>query len=276
MRMRSLRKFLYLDTDTITDYLAALEGSVLVGPVEETQQETVKKGAGANAKFLKADLGSEGLTQTHQKRAFNPAAQFQHLCDLLESKDAIQFLESFDEAIWNQLEKGEILEIEAGIRLPEALVLAQGVRGLPSLVKMFEPFKDFLDTGEGTFEETQSQVNMISGFGELANTNEILVLFEAVGNPDFHFTARLSRQYLLCDLLDLQGEAVVFGKIQRFIEQGQSETVFSLDHGLDALTAYLNRKQRRALAKKSPKVGEGFVEMLGGPGLILFPIAIYR
>jgi hypothetical protein len=273
MKFRSLRKFLFLDTDTVTDYLAALEGSVLAGTIEETQQETHKKEGGADVKVVRAGAGSEDSTQTRRERVINPAAQFQRLYELLESEDAIRFLESFDEEIWSQLKRDEILEIQADIRLPEMLVLARGVKELPSLMDAFEPFKEFLDTGDQTFDEIQSQANMMSAFGDLANTKEVPILFEAIGAPYFHFAARLPRRYLMCDTLDLQGEAVVFGKVQRLVQRDQSETVFSLDRGLDALTAQLNRKQRRALAKKSSK---DLVEVLKGPGLILLPIAVYR
>lgn len=273
MKLKKLRKFLFLDTDTVADYLAALEGSVLAGTIEETQQETTKQEDVAGMKTIQAGSSSEDSTQTRRKRVINSAAQFQHLYELLESEGVIQFLGSFDEAIWTQLERDEILEIQADIRLPEMLVLAQGVKGLPSLISKLEPIKDYLNDEDQTFDEIQSKASIASAIGELADTKEVPILFEAVSNPYFHFTARLSGQYLMCDILDLQGEATVFGKIQRLIQKDQSETVFSFDRGLDALTAQLNRKQRRALAKQSSK---DLTEVLKGPGLILLPVAIYQ
>lgn len=276
MKIKGLRKFLFLDTDTVSEWLASLEGAVLSGIIQETEQESEKKGAGADAKFLKGDLAQEDSRETRREQTITPAAQFQHLYSLLKDQDGIQFLESFDEGIWSQLERDEILEIEARIRLPQILAIAKAMQSISPLVNAIAPMKDLLDINQQDFDQVHSQVNAMSGIGSLANEEKVPILFEATGTPQFRFLAHLPQKYLRSnDLLDLEGEAVVFGKIQRFIRKGQTETV-SITHGIDALNVQLNRRQRRAKEKKASHSDQNLIESVKGPGVILMPVAIYR
>ena len=119
-------------------------------------------------------------------------------------------------------------------------------------------------------KEAFSGINLLS---QIIGDKPVPLLFDFVSNSNYRFFASLSHQYLKCDLLELQGEATIFGKVYRFIDEGKKEKVFSLIPEIDALVP-TNRKQRRA--SKSKRSQDTFVEVLKGPAMILIPIAIYR
>src|SRR5262249_48098248 len=101
-----LRNYLYLDSSTVADYLSSLDRSVVEGPVDHTQSAKHDKGLKANLKVVEGSLSGAGLSETKEKRLVTDAAKFQRLYELIE-KDHVQYLDAFDEAIWQQIRRGE-------------------------------------------------------------------------------------------------------------------------------------------------------------------------
>lgn len=99
-----LRRFLYLNEEMTNEFLAQLEGGLFA---EEQQTETTKqeKGGGLGARLgpVNADArlssgGEETAARTVQQVA---EASFSRLMAHLETGEALQFLETFDEDVWN-------------------------------------------------------------------------------------------------------------------------------------------------------------------------------
>ncbi|MFZ2172259.1 MAG: hypothetical protein WAW61_21800, partial [Methylococcaceae bacterium] len=86
----------------------------------------------------------------------------------------------------------------------------------------------------------------------------------------------LPREYITGNLTDFQGEAVVFGKVQRILSKGQKLEVFCFLPDMLNIPN-LNRQQRLALkSNKNNKAKDTFTEILVGPAIALTPLAIYR
>lgn len=114
-----LRNFLYLDTSTVSDYLSSLEGSVIDGQVDHTQSTKNEKSIRGDFKVLQGGLGGSGSSETKEKRLVTDAARFQRLYELIREKH-LQYLDAFDDAIWQQIQRGELLELPGKIRFPNS------------------------------------------------------------------------------------------------------------------------------------------------------------
>lgn len=189
--------------------------------------------------------------------------------EILEEQQELQYLDAFDTDIWNQLRRGEILEVQANIRLPRGLLLTQDVANMSSLVDLMKLL------GQDPFPDEQGRI-AFEGFravGQSIEDRPIPLIFEAASTPGFTFVAHLSKKYLRREMLELQGEASVFGKIQRIIPKGERLEAFSLVPTMtDA--ASLNREQRRKMQKSAVK--NQITEEVKGPAIIINPVAVYR
>jgi hypothetical protein len=262
-----LRNFLFLNTATTEDYLAALEGYTLEGPIEQTEAET-KGGEVGVDKIIKAGKASGASTETKRRLAVTDASQFQRLYEILEEQELVQFLEAFDEEIWGQIHKGEILEIEANIRLPQSFELTQTIENFSPLLDIMT----VLDQDPLSDPKTKMAFDGIRAVSKLSESKPIPLLFHA--DPEgFSFVGYLPRKFLRCEPSELQGEATVFGKVQRILPKGKSLEVFSLLPDLSNLPN-MNREKRRKMQRDMSK--QGLSEVVKGPAIIIDILAIYR
>ncbi len=265
-----LRNFLFLNTALMTDYLSTLEGYVIEGAIDQTESGKSEKGVKVGYQVLEGSALSETSQETKQQIAIPDAAKFQRLYECLEEQEAIQYLEAFDEEIWNQLRRDEVLEVQATIRLPESFMLIQTAEDASALAH----FMTSCGLDSLVDSETRTAIEGIREFVRLAENKPIPLLFEAVSASRFQFIANLPRPHLRCDLSDLQGEAVVFGKILRILQKGQKLDVFSF------LPESLWPKGRRSVSKEErrrSKVAENRLkEVVRGPAIVLDPLAVYR
>ena len=264
-----LRNFLFLDTATVEDYLSALEGSVIEGPIDQTDVERKEKGGKAGYKIVEGSVGSESSTETKQKLVINDAGRFQRLFEILEEQDAVQFLDAFDDEIWSQLRRGEILEIQANIKLPEAFSMLQLVDSISPLMDIMKAF----DKDPLADPKTRAAFEGIQAISKLSENQHIPLLFEATSTPKFRFVSQLPRKYLRCELTELQGEATVFGKVQRILQKEQKFEAFSMVPALASLPN-LTKQQRRKMQKDM--ADKNIAEIVKGPAIILTPVAVYR
>ncbi|KPV50449.1 hypothetical protein SE17_26895 [Kouleothrix aurantiaca] len=265
----TLRDFLFLDTQVISDYLSSLEGYIVEGPVEQT--ESGEKGADGkfDLKAVSAGAKLSKSTETKRKLAITDVAQFQQLYDLLEEQEELQYLEAFDEAIWNQLRRGEVLEIQAKIKLPKGLLITRDVENIAPLLDLMQ----FLGQDPLADQQAKTAFEGMRAVGKSIEDQPIPIIFEAVSTPRFTFVAHLPKKYIRRDLIELQGEATVFGKIQRVLPKGERLEVFSLVPSLTGATS-INRQQRRKMQKNAND--NQVTEEIKGPAIILNPVAVYR
>jgi hypothetical protein len=261
-----LRNFLFLDTDALSNYLSTLEGYAEV-EIDETVTKQRMAGGKVSIPIAEGTGGTENTTSIKRKLATTDEARFQRLYEILDGKNDVQYLDAFDIGIWQQLYRGEIIEVQAKMHLPTILRQLEEVESLSPLLNIASLF------GQNPLDDPQASeaVQGMKAMNKMMEGKPLPLLFEATSTRGFHFFASLPRQHLRCQLSELQGEATVFGKIQRFIEKGKQETVFSLMPEFESLTN-ANRKQRRSMQKK---LQQDFVEKLKGPAIVLSPTAIY-
>jgi hypothetical protein len=261
-----LRDFLFLNTDVVTSYLSQLEGYSELS-VDETTTEQKKKGVSSKIMGTGGEFSGDKTTSTKRNFAVTDEAKFQKLYDILDQRKEIQFLDAFDQKIWDQIRRGEILEIPANLRIPKFLEVSQEVNNFLPLLEIFSPFLEN--------QISKKDEEAITGFSRISQNLEDkpIPLFFDSSTIGFQFFSNVERKYLRCEVNSLQYDATVFGKVHKILDKNQKETVFSITPKIDN-TISLNRKQRRSVDKR-PKQLEPFKEILKGPAIILIPIAIF-
>lgn len=258
-----LRRFVYLDPELTRNFLAQLEGGVY----EEESQTTMagkdrKAGAGAEVGPLKGEMSRSRSGQDTTSRTVKQVADgdFSRLATLLEKDDAVQWLESVDEGIWQQLRRGEVLEIDATVTVPMVFQLG-------ALAGSASPVFEFMRaTGSEIDTEAEQAVELASMIGGVFKDPTLLATL--AGAPEYTFILPLENHALRVELMDLVGDATVWGTLERKL---RGDDQWSM---LDALgLASLPNADEVIKGFESDEL-EGSV--VRAPAAVLKPVAIYR
>lgn len=259
-----LRNFLYLDDGLSSQYLAQLEGGVY----DETEQSTVSGSnrggeAGAKAGPFSAQGSRGSNAEESQSRTIRqtPEADFRRLEKLLDDADGVQWLEALDDTIWQGLERGEMLRIEAQLKVPSLYQYTELAATAAPYMEMLESF------GEPADREAQEA---ISGFEQINSMlKDAVVVAHAAGTPRFKFICPLKRDMLREDLGSLEGECIVVGTLGRRLKAAERYSLLDA-MGLSGLPREERRKMERDMKKQMPDA------VVSAPAALLTPLAVYR
>jgi hypothetical protein len=266
-----LRDFIFLNTNMLNNYLSTIEG-YFADELDYSESEKGQKGGKLGySPIVEGNASSETARETKSKRVLTPSSQFQKLYEILEKQEQIKHLDLLDDDYWANIQKGEILEVQATIRIPAFIMQLEQVQGFAPFVNLMQKY------GADTVKD--SDLIAFEGMSDLQKISEsktIPLLFQPASTPKFKFIADLSREYVTGSLTDFQGEAAVFGKVQRILNKGQKLDAFNFLPDMLAMPN-LNRQQRLALkSNKNNKAKDAFTETLIGPAIVLTPLAVYR
>lgn len=263
-----LRNFSYLDAEALDQYLAQLEGSIGDNYAERA---TGKRGGKVGMAYhgTGAEYSGSKEVEISQTRKIPAAARFKRLHDMLTKSEDIQYLDGFDDKIWQQLKRGELLEIQASIRLPEAVSLMQALPAFGQVLGVMERFTETpLDNPEEA-EKYKALAELMSG----PEDGQVPIVFEAISTPGYAFAGKLKKQHLLVDVSELEGEAVVVGKVIRLLVPGKEEEFASITPEIGKLFQFMNRQQRRGTKGATPPAM--VVGKISGPAAILAILAVF-
>jgi hypothetical protein len=263
----TLRRFLYLDSALVDEFLAPVEGGIFLA---EEQSSAAKKarglgggvaGGGFAARAEKSSGEESGVSRTLVQ---TPESAFSRLITLLEEAEALQPLEAFDEAIWDQLERGEIIEAECRVAVSPLVRYADLVQQLGPLLQMMEALGEEIDP------ETQTAMAGLNLLGQIAG--KVPVIARASGSPKFKFVASLEPDKLRVHLDELEGESTMLAKIQRKLAKSEKLTVLDSIPGLSGLPREARREIERGL-KNDKTMADAVIT---APAAVVTPIAAYR
>lgn len=193
-----------------------------------------------------------------------PASEFRRLEGLLEDEGAVQWLAAFDDAIWQQLKRGELVAVESNVAVPTVLRLSDLAEGIGPIMGLAQLAGEVVDEG------TREAIEGITKFGQALR--EVPVVARPTGAAKYKFIVPLRRDALAVDLGDLHGESVVIGSIQRRLKHGESYSL--LDNlGMSAAMSRTERRQAERDMRKNEAMRDA---VISGPAAILTPLAVYR
>jgi hypothetical protein len=265
MGRQRLRRFVFLDGDLTNDFLSQLEG----GTYEQeslTQAGGQRSARGGALGFgpVRAGVTRDGSHETVSARTMQqtPDAAFSRLARLLEEADDVQFLEAFDQAIWRDLQQGEVVEMRCSLGVPSVIRLGQLLQSVP-----MAEVAAALDTEVDA--ETQES---IEGLGAMLGMLKALpVIGEASGPFRAKLIAPVNPDFLRVGVDDLIDEATIFGTIERKLKPRQKWSLLDAI-GMGGLPRDARREAEQGLGQN--KELRDFV--VTGPAAVVAPIAIFR
>lgn len=259
-----LRNFLYLDDRLTLQYLAQLEEGVYD---EEERTSTSGKSRSGEAGASVGPLNARGARgrrveeSTSRTVRQTPESNFLRLEKLLDEEDGLQWLEAFDDDIWNKLDRGEGLRIEAKLEVPSIYIVSTLAASSGPLVELMTAI------GQPPDEEAEEAISGMTQINQALK--DVTVIARASGAPRFKFICPLKRDFLREDVNALSGECVVVGSLQRRLKT--TERYSLLDSlGLSGLPRQQRRKAEQDMKKDMPD------SVVSAPAALLTTVAIYR
>lgn len=267
-----LRRFLYLDFELTIEFLAQVDHGIYT---QEEQRDLLRRdrkvGGQLQAGFGPAGLGahagkgSSGEAEATRTMLQTPESAFARLHDLLSSAGDVQWLEALDDPIWDQLRRGEVIEVEA-------VVSASTLTKFATLAEQVTPLMEVMELmGESVDAEAREAIEGVRSLGELFG-NKVPIVARAAGATKFKFIANLEADKVRVDLDELEGEATVFAKIQRKLTPSEKHTVFESMPGMGSLPRSL-RRSVQADVKNEKDLPDLVIRP---PAAVVTPIAMYR
>ncbi|GHO88309.1 DUF6414 family protein [Dictyobacter formicarum] len=271
-----LRHFFYLNESIVDDYLSQLEGGLQEGPYTTKEVKSGNKGGSAGTKyFIEANInaGSSTSSETTQTIRETPTAKFNRMYSLLQEneEEIIHPLSGFDQAVYDQIEPAEIVEVRGIAKLPQWEKIAKAVNdtsGLLDIMKALgqDPFAD-----PGALEAYQG----ITGIMNSKSQDDTVLIIAPIGSPKFKFVTKLEASYIRSKKEEFETEVTILGKVTRRLAKGEKIDIFSVLPDVDALQN-LNRAQRRQAGKNKTSTETPLDEKVGYPAIQIQPIAIYQ
>jgi hypothetical protein len=273
-----LRYFLYRDDQIVSQFLEQLEGGVY--DQEDIKQQasgggSVGVGIKAGPVTGNADRSKSSSAQSELSLRQTGPSRFSRFHELASAEQAVQLLDGCDNAIWDQLGVGEILDAGITLNVPEV------VKGLRMLGQVSDLMPLFGAIGEMTgddgnplidpaeFATMKEKLPMMGNAAAAVEQAGIPVTATLIGDSRYKFFLRLKQAHLQGDdFNDLEGEARLVGSIQSKLAKGKAMEVGQLLPGLPTQ----NRAQRRGNGASPDPVSV----TLRYPGAVITPIAIFR
>ena len=243
-----LREFLYLDTKLTDEFLAQIEGGVYS---EEAQRRLEQQGKDVGGEAGLSGFGgraavrggrkSSGEEETERTVQQTPESALSRLIQLLNDQQAAQWLEAVDDAIWDQLQRGEIIEAECNVSVSTIKRFSSLAQEVGYLMSMLE------EVGEGGLDaESRQAMEMLTAMGGLLG-NSVPIVAALAGSPDYKLIAALEPAYLRVEVDQLDGEATVLAKIHKKLAPDERHTMIDLIPGFRGLPPAQRREMEEGL-----------------------------
>lgn len=268
-----LREFLYLDYKLTQEFLAQVEGGVFS---EEAQRRLEQKGKDVGGEASVGALGQKaGIRggrragreeETERTVQQTPESAVARLIQGLNERKALQWLEAVDQAIWDQLRRGEMIEADATIAVSTMKRYMAIAQEAGPLIEFMEAFGE-----EGLDDESRQAMELLTVIGQIMG-DLVPIVAALSGSPDYKLIASLRPDSLRTDVDQLDGDATVLAKIQRVLGPNERHTMLDLIPGVRGFTPSQRREMEEGM-ENTPDLPDMIIEP---PAARVTVVAIYR
>ena len=269
----TLRQFLYRDDILVRDFLAQLEGGI-----SRSARKTSRSAKGLSASghldpsFARADInrGSESFDEDEHVLDQTASSQFERLHHQLETSHGMRSLGSLQPKAWDAVGRGEIVEIEVELQIA-------GFRKLSNLGAEFEKLVALMEAlGSAAHPNASQALTGMKALGSLDNASVVPVVATAIGSAGHRFACLLQSRSLRVDADALEGEATMFGKVQRKLKPGEEYVALpgmgpvlrASGTGANNFLKIFDGENASTFGLIDPRIVH--------PGAVVAPIAIFR
>lgn len=264
-----LKRFLYLDATTLTDYVSALEGGIRES-LERTKISERNAQGGLKMSAIEAGIGGSRGSEESSSYADTPQAQFQRLMDLAQSQPEIAGWVDVanPDTDFSDIGVGALIDLECDVYIPEivkALTPSGGLIDALDKLDTMLPFASMFDPDAMQGLPSESEREAMRGIvGALGSKALVVGDLDAT---EWRIAGQLETENIKGDI---EGPVRLTGKVASRWTSGTWKPLLALPG-----SSLISREKRRALERKKPEQGEED-QYLEGPALMLDILAIYR
>jgi hypothetical protein len=264
-----LRRFLYLDTETLGEYLSGLEDGVRES-IERRKLSGKNAEGGLDAKVFTAKAGGSRETEESATFSDTPNSKFERLLELCKAEPEVAAWVDVanPDVDFSDIGIGAVFDIECEVYIPEMIKMLAASGGMADALTQVEDMLPFVSTfdpdaaqGLPGRHEREAMRGLLGAFG-----SKVVAVGE-FDESDWQIAGQLDDRYLRSEI---EGRARVFGKVSNRWGPGKWKPLLALPG-----SNLLSREQRRALERRRPEPNEED-QYLEGPALMLDILAIYR
>ena len=264
-----LRNFVYLNHQTLSQYIAALEG----GLTTEATTRSVNRGGGKgglDVKIAQASLEQGHENEETRKYADTQEAQFDRLLRAAQQDaEKLAWVEVTQPDVdFPGIGVGAMVSWECEIYVPE-FVRMMSASG--EMVEAMDMMRTMLPAAKSLGLKTEQPLpnsdtlEAASTFLKQMNVKQLIVGED--DTSDWKVAGQINEQYLHGEL---EGPVRLVGKVTKIMPEGHWKPFLSFP-GMGAGS----REQRRKLERQAPEPGKE-EQYLHGPALMLDILAVYR
>lgn len=264
-----LKRFLYLDTDALTDYVSALEDGIRESlERKSTSGRSAEGGVGFNA--IKASISGSRNAEESTKFSDTPQARFERLLELAHvDQESAGWVDVADpDTDFASVGVGALIDVECEAYVPEMVkaLSPQGgmVEALDQLDAMLPFISSFVPNADQGLPSKNERDAMKGVIGALGGKTLVVGEFES---SEWRIAGQLDPSYVKGEV---EGVSRIIGKVSNKWPKGRWKPMLALPG-----STLLSREQRRAMERQKPAAGEEN-QYLEGPALMLDILAIYR
>jgi hypothetical protein len=269
-----LREFIYYDREKIEDFLSGIEDGLVKEEIETRREHGAKyKAEGGVKPFINVG-GEKGYTdnELQKLKTSTDASLFQKLHVLLNQDNMMNSFESIDQKGWDQINTGDILEIEADIEFSGLSVLLNKIF---KLMTFMEQVGLDVDNDPKT-REAIAGFNMID---KLSSEEGLNIKVTPVNSPEYKFVAVVPNENnIKGNKKELIGRYKVMCRVQKILNEGESIELFKLIPGIE-MDKGMIKEFLMNFEDMPPMLGEPLKledMQINSPAMTVTPIAIYR
>lgn len=263
-----LRRFVYLDTEALDQYITALEGGRTISSATRLKQSgTTAGGLG----FKKTGISGERFREEEDSRTIDDTseAKFERLIQAgNDDPEALGWVDVMQpDTDFDAIGVGPMLDWECDLYVPQIIqVMAQSGEALDAIEMMRNVLPMASRAGmDATGLPDDDELGAMAGL--ISSVKGKLLVVGEDDETEWQVAGQL-KDVMLRD--SPEGRARVVGKISKVIPQGSSKPYMNFP-GMNLRS----RTERRKTEREAPPVGKED-EYLMGPAIMLDILAIYR
>jgi hypothetical protein len=268
----SLRKFLYLDGDTLEQYISSVEGGLLTTG-RANQHEGKTSDLGARPYNIGGGVQSEHASGVARDYQDTSSARLNRLLDAAQhDPDSLTWVSvNQPDVEFADIGTGAVVQWECDVYIPEAVQNLVSGGEFESTARMLKTMRGpaqvlgLDDEDDDDPLPDDSEIDAV--LAALESFNSPLVFVGEDDATEWRVAGSLTPQSLCSEV---EGRAVVIGKVDRVIPAGSSRSFMTFPG------SKLPRDARRKINREGPDPDEDPSSFLSGPAVTLDVLAIFR
>ena len=269
-------EFIYLDDQKVDMTLSWIEGSMPVKSRFRKSSSASKRGGGSigfqSIVGVQGGLESSSVEEQEELKEQNEYSKFARLYQLLQERDGITTIEEFNEEVRNQLQRGQIVEIESYVTLSP----------IDRIFRLFTNFIPLVSSENAAGAKDSTGTKALLSLLQQGQQKGIDAFIVSKEYTEYRFYTSLLMNKFKASIDELPSTLITLGRVTKILAQDETVNLMNKYFGglhipedsLQDLVSRLSSDPKTAqILGDMPSLEDTLIKY---PAVALSPIAMYR